>query len=265
MKNNTMIKHNQNKNKNETPANRIGFLSDVGKKRQIDEDSILAIECLSAFESKETRKFLLVLADGMGGHAKGELASKIAVTTVAEKMIVNTITNNNYASEIKQSILEANAKIVQYATENSNAEGMGSTIVCAVVDNNEVHLGNVGDSRAYVISEEEIRQVTKDHSHVQELIDRGEITPEEATSHPKKNVITRALGIYPEIEVDTMKLTKADDEILLLCCDGLIIHVNDEEIKDIVTSENPQEACKKLVDLANERGGKDNISVIILR
>lgn len=260
----TMVKHTQNKSENEAPTNRVGLLSDVGKKREIDEDSILAIECLSVFESKESRKFVLVLADGMGGHAKGEVASKITVTTVAEKLIPNSLLQNNYASEIKKAIQEANQKILQYSLDNSTAEGIGSTIVCAIVDGNNIHLGNVGDSRAYLISKDEIRQITKDHSYVQELIDKGEIAPEESISHPKKNVITRALGIYAEVEVDTMKLTKSDDEILLLCCDGLIIHVNDEEIKDIVTSENPQDACKKLVDLANKRGGKDNISVIIL-
>lgn len=247
-------------------SRRIGLLSDIGKKRQIDEDSILIAEYNTVFESKPSRKFLLVLADGMGGHAKGEIASKMVTSTIAEKMQGAIIMKSDYTTEIKKSIQEANKRILQYALENSDASGMGSTIVCAVVENNKVILANVGDSRAYVVSKEEIRQVTKDHSYVQDLIDNGEITPEEALSHPRKNVITRAVGIYPEIEVDTMKLTLLEDEYLLLCCDGLIIHVSDDEIKDIVTNtEDIQEACKKLVDFTNERGGKDNISVVILR
>ena len=242
----------------------IGLLTDVGRKRQVDEDSILALESISGFESKVHRKFLLILADGMGGHAKGEVASKMAVTTMVEKICPAMLSQTNYSSEISNAIHEANLKILQYTVDHPEAEGMGTTVVCAVVDGRSVHLSNVGDSRAYIISKEEIRRVTKDHSYVQELVDRGEISEEEAVSHPKKNVITRAVGLYAEIKVDTMKLTLDEDEFLLLCCDGLIIHVQDEEIQEIVVNaSHPQEACKKLVDLANEGSGKDNISVIL--
>ena len=140
----------------------------------------------------------------------------------------------------------------------------GVTNVGILVDKNNVYLASVGDSRAYVISGDEIRQVTKDHSRVQELIDAGQIKAEEAVTHPQKNVITLAVGIYSDIEVDTMKLTLADDEFLLLCCDGLTNEVNDEDMQQIVTElKEPQMICKKLVDLANDHGGKDNISVIL--
>lgn len=244
---------------------RIALLTDVGKKRQVDEDSILAIESISGFESQISRKFLLVLADGMGGHAKGEIASKIAVTTIAEKICPLMLSQISYTSEISNAIKEANSRILQYTLDHTEAEGMGTTTVCAIIDGNSVHLGHVGDSRAYVISKEEIRRVTKDHSYVQELVDKGEISQEEATSHSQKNVITRAIGIYSEVKVDTMTLTLDEDEFLLLCCDGLIIHVEDKEIQDIViNATGSQDACQKLVDLANERGGKDNISVILL-
>jgi len=244
---------------------RIGLLTDVGKKRKVDEDAILAIESMSGFESKLSQKFLLVLADGMGGHAKGEVASKIVVDTIAEKICPAMSSQINYASEISKSIQEANHRIIQYTSEHPETEGMGSTVVCAVVDGKNVYLGHVGDSRIYVISKEEIRRVTKDHSFVQELVDKGEISEEEARSHPKKNVIMRAVGIYSEIKVDTMKLTLDDDESLLLCCDGQLIHVEDKEIQEVVVkADEAQEVCKKLVDLANERGGEDNISVILL-
>jgi len=244
---------------------RIGLLTDIGKKRQVDEDAILAIESMSAFESKSSQKFLLVLADGMGGHSKGEIASKIIVNTIAEKICPAMLSQTNYTSEINKSIQEANQRILQYTSDHPETEGMGSTVVCAVVDGRNVHLANVGDSRIYVISKEEIRRVTKDHSYVQDLVDKGEISEEEARVHPKKNVITKAVGIYSEIKADTMKLTLDDDESLLLCCDGQLIHVEDKEIQEIVVkADEPQEACQKLVDLANERGGEDNISVILL-
>lgn len=243
---------------------RIGFLSDAGKKRPIDEDSILTLEFNTVFESNMNRQNLLVLADGMGGHSKGEIASKIATNAIAEKMTSQIILGNDYAVGIKQAIMEANKQILEYTIKNPDTEGMGTTVVCALVDKNNVYLASVGDSRAYVISDEEIRQVTKDQSRVQELIDAGQIKAEEAVSHPQKNVITLAVGIYSDIEVDTMKLTLADDEFLLLCCDGLTNEVNDDDIKQIVTElKEPQSACKKLVDLANDHGGKDNISVII--
>jgi len=244
---------------------RLGMMTDVGKKRKIDEDSILAMESISGFESKMSQKFLLALADGMGGHEKGEIASKISVTTIAEKFGSLMLSPVDYALELANSIHEANRRILQFATEHEGAEGMGTTTVCAIVDKNEVHLAHVGDSRAYVISKEEIRQVTKDHSYVQELIDKGEILQSESTTHSKKNVITRAVGIYSDVDIDTMKLTLDEDEFLLLCCDGLIIHVNDSTIQEIVVNaKDPQEACMKLVNAANEKGGSDNISVILL-
>jgi PPM family protein phosphatase len=244
---------------------RLGLMTDVGKKRKVDEDAILAMESIAGFESKMSQKFLLALADGMGGHEKGEIASKISVTTIAEKFCTSMLSPIDYALELANSIQEANRRILQYASEHDGAEGMGTTTVCAIVDKNEVHLGHVGDSRAYVISKEEIRRVTKDHSHVQDLIDKGEILESEAITHPKKNVITRAVGIYSEVNVDTMKLTLDEDEFLLLCCDGLIIHVDDETIKEIVVNaKDPQDACAKLVNTANEKGGSDNISVILL-
>lgn len=244
---------------------RIGLLSDVGQKRPVDEDSILAVESVSAFKSKMDSKFLLVIADGMGGHSKGEVASKIAVDAIAEKLFPKLLFENNYAEEIKNAIDVANSRILAYTDENRDAHGMGTTIVCAVVDGKNVHLANVGDSRAYVISKEEIRRVTKDHSLVQELVDKGEITQKEAATHPKKNVILRAVGIYSDVDIDTMKLTLSDDEYLLLCCDGQLIHVEDEELQEIIVkADSVQDACNKLVDVANKRGGEDNISVVLL-
>lgn len=143
---------------------------------------------------------------------------------------------------------------------------MGTTLSLAVVDGGHLHVANVGDSRTYIINTQEIFQVTRDHSLVQELVDRGELLPEEARHHPRKNVITMALGVYDEVTPDIGCLTTEPDDMVLLCCDGLINHVEDEDIhRVVVESSDPQTACEILVSLANKGGGTDNISVILAR
>jgi protein phosphatase len=161
----------------------------------------------------------------------------------------------------------ANWHILRYADMHPEAEGMGTTISLAVIDENQqLYIGNVGDSRVYIMNREEgAIQLTKDHTFVQELVDKGKITKEEARHHPKKNVLNQAVGAFSDIKVDTCSLRLDDNDFVLLCCDGLTNHVSDDEMKQIVLDniENPQEACDKLVARANERGGKDNISVLI--
>ena len=246
-------------------ARKIGMLTDVGQVRTVDEDSILAAD-LSFGVNSDTSKFLLLaVADGMGGHAKGEEASKIALNAIAGAVIPDLLNNTPFTKILEKGIQNANQDILDYTAENPEASGMGTTSVCAVVKDNQIHLANVGDSRAYRVSDDEICRVTKDHSYVQALIDEDEITEEQAREHPRKNEITRAVGIMPSIEVDTMKLTLDSDESLLLCCDGVIAHLSDDDIHKIIRdSPDPQTACQEIVDMANERGGSDNISLIIL-
>ena len=246
-------------------ARKIGMLTDVGQVRTVDEDSILAAD-LSFGVNSDTSKFLLLaVADGMGGHAKGEEASKIALNAIARAVIPDLLNNTPFTKILEKGIQNANQDILDYTAKNPEASGMGTTSVCAVVKDNQIHLANVGDSRAYRVSDDEICRVTKDHSYVQALIDEGEITEEQAREHPRKNEITRAVGIMPSIEVDTMKLTLDSDESLLLCCDGVIAHLSDDDIHKIIRdSPDPQTACQEIVDMANERGGSDNISLIIL-
>ena len=246
-------------------ARKIGMLTDVGQVRTVDEDSILAAD-LSFGVNSDTSKFLLLaVADGMGGHAKGEEASKIALNAIARAVIPDLLNNTPFTKILEKGIQNANQDILDYTAKNPEASGMGTTSVCAVVKDNQIHLANVGDSRAYRVSDDEICRVTKDHSYVQALIDEGEITEEQAREHPRKNEITRAVGIMPSIEVDTMKLTLDSDESLLLCCDGVIAHLSDDDIHKIIRgSSDPQTACQEIVDMANERGGSDNISLIIL-
>ena len=250
---------------NQKSKRKLGMITDVGKVREVDEDSILAADLSFGINSENNQFLLLAVADGMGGHAKGEEASKIALNTITKTVIPQLNENIPYTDLLDQGIKNANQAILDYTVEHPETKGMGTTSVCAVVKDNEVHLVNLGDSRAYVISNDEIRRVTKDHSLVQQLVDQGTITEEETRTHPQKNVISKAIGINADIESDTMRLKLASDESLLLCCDGVIAHLTDEDIhKTIIESSDPDAACQNIVNLANERGGSDNISLIIL-
>ena len=257
--------NNSNSDSSAEKARKIGMLTDVGQVRTVDEDSILAADLSFGVNSESSKFLLLAVADGMGGHAKGEEASKIALNAIARAVIPDLLNNTPFTKILEKGIQNANQDILDYTAKNPEASGMGTTSVCAVVKDNQIHLANVGDSRAYRVSDDEICRVTKDHSYVQALIDEDEITEEQAREHPRKNEITRAVGIMPSVEVDTMKLTLDSDESLLLCCDGVIAHLSDDDIHKIIRdSPDPQTACKEIVDLANERGGSDNISLIIL-
>ena len=256
---------NSNVNSSTEKERTIGMLTDIGKVRTIDEDSILAANLSFGVNSESSKFLLLAVADGMGGHAKGEEASKIALNAIARAVIPELSNDTPFTELLEKGIQNANQDILDYTAKYPESSGMGTTSVCAVVKGNQVHLANVGDSRAYVISDDEIRGVTKDHSYVQALVDEGKITQAEAREHPKKNIITKAVGISPSVEADKLKLTLDSDESLLLCCDGVIAHLTDEDIHKIINdSPDPQSACQKIVDTANERGGSDNISLIIL-
>ena len=256
---------NSNADSSPQKARKVGMLTDVGQVRTVDEDSILVADLSFGVNSKSSNFHLLVVADGMGGHAKGEEASKIALSAISRSVISELVNDTPFTKLLEQGIQNANQDILDYTTRNPESSGMGTTSVCAIVEGNAVHLANVGDSRAYVISDDEIRRVTKDHSFVQSLVDQGKITEAESREHPQKNVITKAVGIGTSIEADTMRLTLDSDESLLLCCDGVIAHLPDDDIHKIIRdSPDPQTACQEIVDMANERGGSDNISLIIL-
>ena len=256
---------NSNVNSSTGKKRTIGMLTDVGKVRTIDEDSILAADLSFGVNSKSSKFLLLAVADGMGGHAKGEEASKIALNAIARTVIPELFNDTPFTELLEKGIQNANQDILDYTAKHPESSGMGTTSVCAVVKGNEVHLANVGDSRAYVVSDDEIRGVTKDHSYVQALVDEGKITQADAREHPKKNIITKAVGTSPSVEADKSILTLGSHESLLLCCDGVIAHLTDEDIHKIINdSPDPQSACQKIVDTANERGGSDNISLIIL-
>lgn len=243
---------------------RASGYTDVGKVREVNQDNFAAVDMLG----------LYIVADGMGGHAAGEKASLSAVTTGIEvfsaydfetKKLSGSDVNLGIEEVIRIALKEANNRIIQSSISSIHLQGMGTTEVIAVYSEGRVYMGNVGDSRGYLIKPDKIVQLTKDHSVVQDLKDQGLITEEEAKVHPYRNVITRCLGMQAEIEVDTFNIDLDVGDKVLMCTDGLTNLVSNDEMKEIATSSDDLEAiCKKLVDTANERGGHDNITVVLL-
>lgn len=246
----------------------VGYKSDVGMIRSLDEDSIAVIDFSSSYESRDAKKVFAVVADGMGGHSKGEVASQLATKTISENisslLLEKSVEGKAYEEALRDGFLKANQNIIDRTLGHSECIGMGTTASAAIIDGARLYVGHVGDTRVYIIKDEMI-QVTKDHSLVQELLDKEEITPEQARKHPQKNVITRAIGASSNLEVDVFSRTLEEGDYVLVCCDGLVNEVEDQEIKRIVlNSAKLQDACDELVNLANKRGGRDNISVIAI-
>ena len=234
----------------------IGNYSDVGKTRDVNEDYFGSFS--GSFGS------LLLVCDGMGGHKGGEFASRLAVETISnyfEKL------NHSYniSEEINNSLEAANTSIILKANEDPELNDMGSTVVLVLIKNGFAYYTSLGDSRIYKIRDGVLQQITKDNSLVQQMVDSNIITKDEAKVHPKKNVITKALGTNDELEPEIYEPfeLQANDK-LILCSDGLTAHVDEKEIFQLTENNPPQEAAQKLVELANERGGTDNITVQIV-
>lgn len=233
-------------------------VTDVGQKRQVNQDYVYASE-----EPVGNLPNLFVVADGMGGHNAGDFASSFAVQTLVRTILEDE--NQNPIKIIRHAVEEANGKVLEESKLHAEMSGMGTTMVLVTIIDDYAYVANVGDSRLYLI-EDQILQITKDHSLVQEMVRRGLITKEEAREHPDKNIITRVLGIGPEIEVDFFDIHLKENSVLLLCSDGLSNMVSDEDIWRIVsTSREMKEAGMRLVSLANENGGKDNIAVVLVQ
>jgi protein phosphatase len=228
--------------------------TDVGRMRTNNEDSYLSSQPVAA------------VADGMGGHSAGEVASAIAIEELAALGDRGPWENETDATDdLKQAILRANRRIRETAASDRKLNGMGTTLVALLEDGDMVHVANIGDSRGYLLRQGELSQVTVDHSLVQELVDDGRLSPEDAERHPQRSVITRALGIDPEVEFDlfTYKLQVGDR--LLLCSDGLSDVVEPAQIRKVLLRvRNAQRAARELVTVANEQGGPDNITVIVV-
>lgn len=249
---------------------RIGYKSDPGKARELDEDCTAVVRIDVLCESHPRRATLLIIADGMGGHNAGEVASRLAVKRTTEEisnLMLREISPDSpeyVKKSLEMIIKDVNEYVLHIVEENPRYRGMGTTLTVALVQGSSVYIGHVGDSRAYIVNEDRIEQITRDHSYVQELLDRNEITPEQARGHSQKNLITRAIGLYRDVEVDVDRKYIFGDDYLLLCCDGLTDMVTDEEIHAVVLqNDDPQRICDILIQEANRRGGPDNISVIV--
>lgn len=236
-------------------------ITDIGMKRKINQDYVFSSEnAIGSFPN------LFIVADGMGGHKAGDYASRICVQTVTE-----SIENSKLRTPVgvlEEAIGAANKRIYTDAEGNSELEGMGTTLVAAVItEDNVLYVANVGDSRLYVVNDEEIRQITEDHSLVEEMVKNGEIKRSEARLHPNKNIITRAIGTSKEVVADYFEVQLKQDDEILICSDGLCNMLDDGEMRYIMIrySDDIERTAVELVKKANENGGKDNISIVLVQ
>lgn len=226
--------------------------SDIGKVRPINEDAY--------YLPKPGERFCAI-ADGMGGHNAGEVASAIAVDTVAARLRDKRLAPHE---RLRRAVYAANAAIYDRARENQSMSGMGTTVTVLLIEDGEAHIAHVGDSRCYLLRNKAIMQLTSDHSLVEELLLQGAITTEEARKHPKRNVITRALGTEPSVKVDLLRVRLQSGDMFLLCSDGLSGHVSERDMLDILNSRMKGEnKVSALVDQAIDGGGHDNITALI--
>lgn len=234
--------------------------TDVGLVRSSNQDAFYAV-ALSEHAA------WAVVCDGMGGANGGNIASKTAVEEIKEQITASFQENMNPVSIknlLTAAIYNANVTVFDYAAAHAELSGMGTTIVLAIIDNGVLHIAHAGDSRAYLITAGSITQITTDHSVVQKMVESGEITEEQAKSHPRKNIITRALGVASYIDVDYSQMPFQEDDILLLCTDGLSNCVEPETIRQLATELTIDCMADKLISLAKEAGGRDNITVVII-
>ena len=243
-------------------------LTHVGRQRQHNEDSYLVAD-----EAK-----LFLVADGMGGHAAGEIASRIAVDSISE-FILHTKEDDGtwphaYDEHFKRStnrlmaaVRLANTRVLEAMRKDARLRGMGTTVVACLADGETMSVAHVGDSRAYMIRNNQLQRITNDHSWVFEQVQAGMLTEAEAEKHPLRNVITRALGGALQVTPDASEIEVKEGDLFLLCSDGLTGMVPEEEILKLVTQSNGdlEKACQKLIEEANERGGLDNVTAILVK
>ncbi len=233
---------------------RVHGLTDVGRRRENNQDQLLVDE----------QRDVYAIADGMGGHAAGEVASSIAIQALAET--IKDASEEEANQFLVDAFQEGNRRICESVLARGEWRGMGTTIVALVRRDDRVIIGHVGDSRSYVLRDGALVQLTDDHSWVAEQVRMGLLTNEEAHKHPMRNIVTRAMGNRVELEVDVSERPIHPGDVFLLCSDGLNSMLGDEQISEILSrhQDDPVEACRALIDAANEHGGDDNITVIVL-
>lgn len=231
---------------------RFGVVSDIGRQRETNEDGYLV------------REPVFAVADGMGGHSAGEVASAIALATIKESL--RAIPQEEAIPDLLiKSIEKANAVVFEKSSIEAEQRGMGTTLTVAVSLKHNFYIGHIGDSRAYLFRDGKLTQLTEDHSLVAELVKEGVLSPTEAEVHPQRSVLTRALGIEPSVQIDVSVTDVKPHDKILLATDGLTAMLSNSEIAELLgPQQDPQRTCQKLVDVANEHGGADNITVVLL-
>ncbi|MCH5267856.1 MAG: Stp1/IreP family PP2C-type Ser/Thr phosphatase [Lachnospiraceae bacterium] len=232
--------------------------TDVGSKRTVNQDYLYcSTEPVGSFQN------LFIVADGMGGHRAGDHASKMCVESM-----VRSIEHSAHITPVslfEEAVSVANKAVYEEAKKHEEYEGMGTTVVACTIQEDTLYIANIGDSRLYIIRDG-IAQITDDHSLVEEMVKQGNITESEARMHPQKNIITRALGINGEVQADFFEIEVQQNDIIMLCSDGLSNMIEDEDMEYIVkNSESLQEAGETLIARANENGGSDNITVVLAK
>ncbi len=239
---------------------KIASKTDTGLVRNSNQDSYAAGELMDGTA-------WAVVCDGMGGANGGNVASANAVKIISEYISSSyheNMNSNSIRTLLQSAICGANVRLYDMAHTIESLEGMGTTVVAAIVCNGMVHITHAGDSRAYLVRDNRLIQITKDHSIVQSMVDKGELTSEEAKNHPKRNVITRALGVTENIEFEYNETEFYDGDQILICSDGLTNYVSENDIEKVISDNNFYEYPKALIDLANANGGGDNITIVVL-
>ncbi|MDO1605546.1 Stp1/IreP family PP2C-type Ser/Thr phosphatase [Lactobacillus sp. YT155] len=239
---------------------KTAFLSDIGRKRTSNQDYV------NTFTNQRDIT-LAIVADGMGGHKGGDVASDMAVSHIGHDFEKTDLGDLSTIKEWITSELEKeNSRIIEASQQFSDLNGMGTTMVSAIIIDNQVLVSNVGDSRCYLLRDGELKQLSFDHSLVNELVRSGELTKEEARNHPQKNIITQTLGVNSNVKSESNIFDLAEDDVLLLCSDGLTNMVSEDMIKEILLENvTLKEQCKKLIQKANNAGGLDNITALIIK
>ncbi len=238
---------------------KYSYLTDSGRVRDHNEDNVIIVK-------NDSNEYLLAVADGMGGHLCGEVASSIAIKHVAERFKKISSIGNKIDAEnwIQMAVSEVNALIYKYTEEHPESKGMGTTFVCAILTKDFLLYGNIGDSSGFAIKGDKIQKITNDHTLVSLLVKAGDLTEEEAKEHPKKNVLLKALGATTTVDMDIFDV-ETDIDGILLCSDGMTNMLDKEQILKVTKEDlTVEEKVRKLIDKCNNRGGTDNISVAYL-
>jgi len=248
----------------------VGYASDVGRVRDHNEDTVIVFQGAHLGHDTGGPLGFFVVTDGMGGHQAGEVASSLAARTVTHQ-VLHSVYLPFLLNETPGADTAPLKEILENAVEKANYQvqkyvpGSGTTLTCALILGQRAYIAHVGDSRAYLLTGHDIRQLTQDHSFVNRLIELGELSPDEAAIHPQRHVLYRAVGQGEQLEIDTYQQTLAPGSRLLLCSDGLSGQLAKEKIGEIIESAaTPQQACQRLIEAANDAGGPDNITAVII-